>query len=102
MTHLPPLPWIALGAATTLAVQWLMRMKRRRLRAYNEFQSPRRGSNPPTPGAKPQATKSPPPPGAEPPAFKGPFPGEIILPTLPARRPTGGRLIRGDRDPGRP
>ena len=89
MTNLHPLPWIALGAATTYAVQWLMRMKRRRLRAYNEFQNPRRGSNPPPPGAKPQAPK-------------GPFPGEIILPTLPARRPAGGRLIRGNRDPEKP
>ena len=90
MTHLHPLFWIAMGAVATLALQWPMGIQRRRLRALNEFLNRRRGSNPPPPSAKPPAPKSPP-------------QGELILPTIPARpRPAGGRLIRSDRDPGKP
>ena len=95
MTNLHPLPWIAFGAVATLTLQWLMQMERRRLRrlvcqAYHKLLSRRRGSNPP-------------PPGVRPPAPKSPFQSGLILPTLPARpRPAGGRLIRGDRDPGKP
>ena len=90
MTHLRPLLLIAMVAVATLAIQWLMRIQRRQPRFYNEFLNRRRGSNPP-------------PPGARPPAPKSPTQSGLILPTLPARpRPAGGRLIRGDRDPGKP
>lgn len=122
----PRLPWFAMGATTTFALQWLMQIERRRLRhlsrqAYRELLARHRGSNPPPPGAKPPVPNGPPPVygsyeffnraylefigqrllgSAPPPAVKRP--SDPTLPDIPARpRPAGGRLIRNDRDPGK-
>jgi len=80
----PRFAWFAMGASFGLLVSgWPSPPRPNRL-------SRRRGSNPPPPAAKPPAPSGLPPAGPN-------------LPSLPVRpRPAGGRLVRGDRDPGRP